>query len=51
MEARDSQAKVSEVFMVSYENLIQVIQQGNFLECEKLVRELLQQGNSPNEII
>jgi 5-methyltetrahydrofolate--homocysteine methyltransferase len=37
--------------MPSYENLIEMIQQGNFVKCENLVKALVQQGSSPDDII
>ena len=37
--------------MSAYEGLVETIQQGNFAETETLVRTLLDQGKSPDEII
>lgn len=37
--------------MASYEELMRVIQEGNFVETQNQVRALLDKGKSPNEII
>jgi 5-methyltetrahydrofolate--homocysteine methyltransferase len=37
--------------MATYENLMEMIQEGNFAECANLVKALLQQGSSPEAII
>jgi|GEM_PF-5749009 len=37
--------------MLEYENLVKIIQQGNFKETQKQVMILLNQGKSPCEII
>jgi 5-methyltetrahydrofolate--homocysteine methyltransferase len=37
--------------MASYEELMEVIQEGNFTETQNQVRALLDEGKSPNEII